>query len=901
LTPNLNALWGRVLADELARCGLRHAVIAPGSRSTPLVLAFAAHPDVCDLSVIDERSAAFVALGIARATGAPAAVVTTSGTAAANLYPAVVEADRAGVPLLLLSADRPPERRDAGDSQAADQVKLFGDRVRWFHAVAEPAPETERLAYLRSTACEAWARAVGAGGPPGPVHLDLPLRKPLEPEGDGGAVAGVDPESPGAAGRPGGAPWRRTERGRPTADPAVVEELALALAGAERPLILAGAISLAEAGETGPPGGLGLRRALARLLAVLPIPVWAEAGSQLRLGPSPGGARPAAVIGTADLLLASERFRRLARPDFVLRLGEAPLDWPLRRFAAALAAAGVRQVAVDPWARRRDPEHAVGWSIAADPARLLEAVAERLERGGVPVAAGPGWLASHRAADRASREALDRAVSGIAEPFDGGAVHRLGRLLPEDAALVVSSSMPLREVEAFLPGTDRPVDVVANRGVNGIDGVTSTALGVAEARRAGGESRTVLLTGDVAFAHDLSGALAAGRLGSDLVVVLVDNGGGAIFDYLPLPAADPAFERHFTTPPGVDFGAVAGGLGWRHEAPEDWPAFEAVLARTFGAGGGPRGVPTLIQVQTDRDRGRALRRRVSDEVAAAVERALERPPGAASGEAREAPPARRGRPAGTRAPVLLLHGFTGTGAGLAGLARPLAAAGHPVLAPDLPGHGATPVPEGGATAEASVAAALAELDRRGAAEAHWVGYSMGGRVALAAALAHPERTASLTLLSAAAGIEGEAERRERRESDEALAREIERGGLAGFVDRWMAQPLFATQARLGHRHLRHARAERLRGSACGYAASLRGAGQGAQPSLWHRLGELEMPVLLVAGEADTKYAALVRAAAERIPAGRAVVVPGAGHAVHLEAPEEVARLVSEHLRSAEAR
>jgi len=249
---NVNTLWGRVLVDELARAGLRHVAIAPGSRSTPLVTAFAGHPDVRDHSLIDERAAAFFALGLARATGEPAAVLTTSGTAAANLLPAVLEADRSGVPLLLLTADRPPELRDAGESQSADQVKLFGERVRWFHLVAEPAAGDELLRYLRSTACEAWARASGAGGPPGPVHLDLPFRKPLAPlpaaAGEGALPAGFDPAGPGAAGRPGGAPWRRVALGRRAPDPAAVEELALALAGAERPLVLAGALNLTELG-----------------------------------------------------------------------------------------------------------------------------------------------------------------------------------------------------------------------------------------------------------------------------------------------------------------------------------------------------------------------------------------------------------------------------------------------------------------------------------------------------------------------------------------------------------------------------------------------------------------------------------------------------------------------------
>lgn len=640
LPPNVSTLWGRVLADELARCGLRHAVISPGSRSTPLVLGLVEHPDVLDHSVIDERSAAFMALGLARATGRPAAVVTTSGTAAANLLPAVLEADRAGVPLLLLTADRPPELRDAGDSQSADQVKIFGDRVRWFHLVAEPAADDALLSYLRSTACEAWARAAGAGGPPGPVHLDLPFRKPLEPspatEGEEGALpAGFDPEAlfgSGAAGRPGAAPWRRVSVGRPAPEPAVVEGLAMALAGAARPLVLAGALDLAAvepAAVAWPEGPPGLREALAALLAVLPLPVWAEATSQLRLapleeggeGPDQGKTAAGAVLGTAGLLLGSGRFAEAARPDLVLRLGEAPLDWPLRRFEAVLAAGGVPQWAVDPWARRRDPEHAVARAVAADPALLLDAVAAWLARRRPAVAADPGWLPLHRAADRAAREALDRAMAARGELFDGGVLHRLGGHLPEDAALVLSSSMPLREAESFLLASAEPADVFANRGLNGIDGVTSTAVGVAAGRRAAGEGRTVLVTGDVAFAHDLSGALAAARSGSDLVVVLLDNGGGAIFDHLPAAGRlGDVTERHLATPPGVDLGAVARSLGWTTEAPESWPAVEEALAAAFD---GPREAPHLIRVRTDRRRTKELRDEVLAEVARAVDEALE--------------------------------------------------------------------------------------------------------------------------------------------------------------------------------------------------------------------------------------------------------------------------------------
>ncbi len=918
--PNLSTLWGRVLVDELARCGLRHAVVAPGSRSTPLALALADHPDVEDLSVIDERSAGFVALGLARATGAPVAMVSTSGTAATNFLPAVTEADRAAVPLLVLTADRPAELWDAGDSQAADQVKLYGGRVRWFHQVAEASADERRLGYLRSTACHAWGQARGAGGPPGPVHLNLPLRKPLEPtpvaDGPGALPPGFDPaRSRGAAGRPGGAPWRRVTLGR--AEPAAtdVEEVARDLAGARRPLILVGALPGGPVDP--PPAGSApeaIGDALARLARLLPVPVWAEAASGLRTCPRPSPG----LIATADLLLGSESFRAFARPDLVLRLGEAPLAWPLRRWAGELAEAGTFQVTLDAWGRRRDPEHAVARLIAADPAELLAAVAARLETRSAPAAAEAGWLAGHLAADRAAREALEWEAERWTDEgalFEGGVFWHLGRRLPDDAALVVSSSMPLRDLEAFLPASRRPVDLFLNRGLNGIDGVTSTAAGIALARRvpaAGGapaaDGRTVLVTGDVAFAHDLSGALAAGRLGADLTVVLLDNGGGAIFDYLPAAGFEPGFTRHLTTPPGAGFAEIAAGCGLRHRSPESWEGFAEALEQALADP-----APHLIQLRVDRERGRAIRRGVLDRVAAAVDgvpledAAIEAPePGPTAG--RTAPTsfaptptvagARSGPAPREASPIVLLHGFTGSAAGWDELARRLRAAGGPeVVALDLPGHGGAPAGGDLASWPEAVAGIVDALDRLALGPVRLVGYSLGARLALAVALETPGRLTSLALLGGSPGLADPEERAARRAADEALAREIEEAGLAPFVDRWMARRFFSTQhtgpSRLGHRRLRLARAERLGGTASGYAAALRALGQGAQPSYWERLGELACPTLLVAGELDSKYVEIAREMAARIPEARLERVPAAGHAVHLEAPDAVARLLLE--------
>ena len=805
------------------------------------------------------------------------------------------------------------------------------------------------------------------------MHLNLPFDKPLEPTPAAAGTAGALPtagpsdrrafdveRSPAAAGRPGGAPWLRATGGgggvtgtssdpAPDLEPDPVEQLSAALLGARRPLVLAGALQDARGAEA----GSALGEALARLHAVLPVPVWAEATSGLRFtAPS----RPPAeesdpdgrtgvvpgLVATTELLLAADRFREALagehRPDLVLRLGEAPIGWGGRRLAARWAEAGIEQIAVDPWGRRLDPEHGLTRLLVADPAALLDAVAARLAGriGGRPGALEPGWAALHRAADRAAREALAGAVSSVDELFDGGVFWHLGQVLPEDTALFVSSSMPLRELEIFLParppsasgagsgaGTG-PVDVFANRGLNGIDGVTSTALGVALGRRALGRSRTVLVTGDVAFAHDLSGALAAGRLRdhADPVIVLVDNGGGAIFDHLPAAGCEPGFSRHLATPPGADFEALARGCGFDpqggYQAPASWGAFRRIVETAVSIGGaGPR----LVHVRTGRERSKQLRTEIIGRVAAIVDGAVERALGGGTGRRRTddasiprggdraAQTGRRaagGRPAGAFAaerdqaaepPVLFLHGFTGSGADWSALRHFLGQhpARHPALTLDLPGHGAAPVPAAGATVDEAVAAILRELDLHGVGRAHLVGYSLGGRMALATAVRHPDRIAGLALIGATAGIEGTAERRARRESDETLARSIEQGGLHPFIDRWMEQPIFASQLRLGHRALRRARLARLGGSARGYAASLRGMGQGTQPPLWNALPDLQVPTLLIAGALDEKYTALARSMADRLPNARVEIVPDTGHAVHLEAPETVSRLLEDWL------
>ena len=507
--------FAATFVDELARCGLRHVCLAPGSRSAPLSMALARHPDVRVWVHVDERCAAFFALGLAKASERPVALLCTSGTAAAEFHPAVVEAHHSRTPLLVLTADRPPELRDVGANQAIDQARLYGAAVRWSFDPGPPDDEPGAPGRWRRLAARALAEA--AGPPAGPVHLNLPFREPLTPAP--GAPSAVVP-----AERPPARRWT----GRRLPDEGLADELAAALAAAQRPLVVAGEMRT----------GARLAGALDRLLGRLDAPLLAEPTSQLRRRCTPG------VVEAADALLRDEAWAAAHAPDLVLRLGAPPTSKPLNQF---LAGSGARLVVLDPAGGWRDPEQRASDLVECEPAPLLLALAERL-----PVPRGD-WAQGWCDAGAAAAAAIERELAGaaLAEPQ---VVRALAAELPEDAQVVVGSSMPIRDVDTFWPPAAAGQRFLANRGASGIDGVVSTALGAAAARP---EVRTVLLIGDLSLYHDMNGLWAARRHGLRPVVVVLDNDGGGIFDFLPHAEHADVFEELFATPLGLRMADVA--------------------------------------------------------------------------------------------------------------------------------------------------------------------------------------------------------------------------------------------------------------------------------------------------------------------------------------------------------
>ena len=518
---DVQATFCATLVDQWIRMGMQHAVVSPGSRSTPMALALADRPEIGLHVAVDERSASFIALGIASATGVPAALLCTSGTAAVHFHAAVVEADLSGVPMLVLTADRPPELHGVGAPQTIDQFELYGDVVRVF-ASAEVA-DARSAHEWRALAAELWWATLGDDA--GPVHLNLPFREPL---------VGAPLALPAA----GELDARDVVDGAATAgeffaSPVPLEELAVGFSG-KAGLIVAGR-------------GVCDVDGVARLATALGWPVFADPRSGCRTLPM--------AVCAFDPIVRAVSSRPEFQPDVVLHLGEQPASKVLGQWMQSRAAAGVEHVHVFAPQRIIDPAGIVTARVYGEPGAVCAAIeAEGLEP------APAAWLTRWIAAEVAAQAALDSSLGGATDgsPSEPMVAREVSGL---DGVLVVSSSMPVRDVEWF--GRASTTTVLSNRGANGIDGVIASAIGAA----IGSGRRTVLLIGDVAFCHDLSSLVGLAARGLDLTIVVVDNDGGGIFSFLPQRGALAAdrFEQLFGTPHGTDLVGVARahGLGAR--------------------------------------------------------------------------------------------------------------------------------------------------------------------------------------------------------------------------------------------------------------------------------------------------------------------------------------------------
>ena len=575
---NRNVLWAGALVDELVRAGIDAVVVSPGSRSTPLVTAVAERGDLTAYSVLDERSAAYFALGRARRTGAVTPLICTSGTAAANYHPAVVEADEARVPLLLLTADRPPELRESGANQTVDQEKLYGDAVRWYKDLPEPEADDRKLRSLRTTVSRALAEA--AGTPSGPVHLNCPFRKPLEPTAVEGDVP-ADLDALAAGGRDDDRPFVSTTAGVPRLDRTDRRELAESLS-VGRGLIVAG--------PTDPPGVDP--ESVTAFAHATGFPILADPLSGLRFG---GHTRVTTTLGEYDGYLDSRVTAGWPDPEVVVRIGASPTSKRLRKY---LARTDARQFLVDPAGAWREAEFRATDLVVADPSRLLGTLAETV---GGPDA--PEWRERWTAAERAHREVVE-SDDGAAGYFEGAILADVADLAPEPATLVVSNSTPVRDADRYAAPRAAGYTVLGNRGASGIDGVVSTALGAGSATT----DHLTLVIGDLSFYHDSNGLLSALRCGVEATIVLVNNDGGGIFHRLPIESFDPPFTESFKTPHGMEFEPTADLYDIDHVAVSDRASFREAYAESVASEG-----TDVIEVRTDAEASQRTRERLVEE------------------------------------------------------------------------------------------------------------------------------------------------------------------------------------------------------------------------------------------------------------------------------------------------
>lgn len=576
-TGAANLVFARALIDELHAAGIATAVICPGSRSTPLALAVAQHHGLPHSVHVDERNAAFHALGYAKATGRPVAIICTSGTAGANFLPAVAEASHARVPLVVLTADRPPELRAWGAAQTMEQRTLYTGFTRWSEEAPCPS-EGVGTGYARALARRAVSEATGPA--PGPVHLNLPFREPLVPAtiGELEAVSCATTSAPAAlvqeASDPSGA-------------------LAAELRGTARGVLVFGPDHPEPT----------LAESLRRMAAALGWPVIADPASGLRAGT----ALDEVLIHGADLLLRDPGTADVLRPDLVVRFGGLPTSKAVNLWLARHATADVWLV--DPAGGFRDPQHRASRVLRATPRRFCELVAAGF---GNPAGVDGHWLGQWRHADRVAHTAVERALVADARFLTPHLAQSLWQSLPAGAVLYAANSMAIREVDAFAWARANALQVLANRGVNGIDGQVSAALGAAT-----GSSRpTVLWCGDLTLLHDVSGLLAGRLHHADLTIVVSNDDGGGIFEYLPVARAVPrsVFEPLFAVPHGLDLSELARGLGWNAVRVTDPSSFTVALRNALLGG------RHVIEVPVDRAANTAFHGALSDAVRAGLRR-----------------------------------------------------------------------------------------------------------------------------------------------------------------------------------------------------------------------------------------------------------------------------------------
>jgi 2-succinyl-5-enolpyruvyl-6-hydroxy-3-cyclohexene-1-carboxylate synthase len=566
--------------DELVQVGVTEAIVSPGSRSTPMAILMAEHPDMNVTINIDERSSAFYALGVAKATKKPVAILCTSGTAAANYFPAIVEAYYSRVPLIVLTADRPHELRDIGAPQAIDQNQLYGNHAKWFVEMSLPENSEQMLAYVRTMAGRAAGTAQTA--PAGPVHLNFPFREPLVPN------LGLD-QLWGTSKMP-----KKNVNvvvGKPTMDEEQAQLISDVVSEKVKGIIVCGSQDHSEFGH-----------AVANLAETLQFPILADPLSQLRSGTHP----KSYVLDGYDAFLRNEEFREAFSPDIIIRFGAMPVSKSLLQYIQKQK--NTPQIVVDGDGGWRDPTLSATDMVYCDEIQFCQAITNRIQK-----RSDNGWISSWIKINEIVKENIN-VVHQEETLFEGKVFTELQEILPNGSTLFVGNSMPIRDLDTFFTNNEKSIHALGNRGANGIDGLVSTAMGISSQNE-----HTVLVIGDLSFYHDLNGLLAAKHHHLNSTIVLINNDGGGIFSFLPQSQEEKHFETLFGTPIGLDYEHVVKMYGGKFTSVENWAEFRKAISYSLNGKG-----LHVVEVKTDRQENVMIHRKMWNNVSQEIKNLLKK-------------------------------------------------------------------------------------------------------------------------------------------------------------------------------------------------------------------------------------------------------------------------------------
>lgn len=589
--PNHNLVFSKVFCDELARSGVQHACVSPGSRSTPLVMSLVEQSKIRTWVHLDERSSGYFALGIARALDRPVIVVTTSGTAAANLFPAVVESHYSHAPLLILTADRPSEQWGWGANQTVDQTRMYGSHTKLSVNMPSPEDSPDLLRYARAMACRAVSAA--AQPPVGPVHINFPFREPLVPE----QIPNCKPERASQLtedawkGRDGDNAYTNVHHARRSLNKEQIAKISSELQKLRRGVIICG-----------PQNDLAFPPDLTALARMLGFPILADPLSQIRCGSHDRQL----VLDSYDTFLGSHKLMTALEPQVILRFGATPTSKALLNFMKHHQRAHQILIQDTDWP---DPMHVATMMLHADPSQVASSLSS-----GPSVMPDEDWINQWLVVATATRNKISQQLTEINGMFEGRIFSELSELMPDGGILFSGNSMPVRYLDTFHQSTSRQIRFLANRGASGIDGVVSTALGTGAVLT----SPTVLVIGDISFYHDLNGLFAAKQYPINATIIVANNDGGGIFSYLPQRNYPATFEKYFATPHGITFEPAAQMYHLAYSKIGTWQEFRDSLSKSLNRSGS-----TILEVPGNREQNFSLHRGISSVAMEAAEMAME--------------------------------------------------------------------------------------------------------------------------------------------------------------------------------------------------------------------------------------------------------------------------------------